>query len=44
MGKISPKSSYKNKKTAVKSSQFFIDKQAVKLLKIKQQPKDTSDI
>lgn len=43
MGKISAKTSYKNMKTAAKSSQFFIDKQAVKNLRIKQQNKRISD-
>ncbi|HWR42054.1 hypothetical protein [Sporomusa sp.] len=43
MGKISDKSSYKNMKTAVKSSQFFIAKQAAKSLKQKQQKSVTPD-
>ncbi|HWR07837.1 hypothetical protein [Sporomusa sp.] len=43
MGKISDKSSYKNMKTAVKSSQFFIDKQAAKNLKAKQQKSGATD-
>ena len=30
MGKISDKDSYKNLKTAAKSSKFFVDKQAPK--------------
>jgi len=30
MGKISDKDSYKNMKNAIKSSKFFIDKQAAK--------------
>ena len=30
MGKVSDKDSYKNQKTAAKSSKFFIDKQAPK--------------
>ncbi|SFL43187.1 hypothetical protein SAMN04490355_100492 [Pelosinus propionicus DSM 13327] len=30
MGKVSPKSSYKNIKSAEKSTKFFIDKQAPK--------------
>jgi len=30
VGKISDKSSYKNKQNAIKSSKFFIDKQAPK--------------
>ena len=33
MGKISDKSSYKNMRTAVKSSKFFVDKQAAKTAK-----------
>ncbi len=33
MGKISEKSSYKNLKTATKSSQFFATKQALKKAK-----------
>lgn len=37
MGKISDKSSYKNMKTATKSSQFFIAKQAAKAAREKQQ-------
>ncbi|SMD08871.1 hypothetical protein [Sporomusa malonica] len=37
MGKISDKSSYKNMKTATKSSQFFIAKQAAKAARAKQQ-------
>lgn len=37
MGKISDKSSYKNMKTATKSSQFFIAKQAAKAVRAKQQ-------
>ncbi|MDF2568686.1 MAG: hypothetical protein K0R55_290 [Sporomusa sp.] len=37
MGKISDKSSYKNMKTATKSSQFFIAKQATKIARAKQQ-------
>ncbi len=41
MGKISAKSSYKNMKTAVKSSQFFIDKQAAKVIKGKNSKKGT---
>jgi len=35
MGKISDKSSYKNQKNAAKSSQFFTNKQAAKVLKKK---------
>jgi len=35
MGKISDKSSYKNMKNAIKSSQFFVAKQAAKKQNIK---------
>lgn len=35
MGKVSDKSSYKNKKNAVKSTQFFIAKEALKKQKQK---------
>lgn len=35
MGKISQKSSYKNIRTAAKSSKFFIDKQASKEAEVK---------
>lgn len=37
MGKITPKSSYKNIRTAVKSTQFFITKQAAKKTNLKTQ-------
>jgi hypothetical protein len=37
MGKISDKSSYKNIKSAVKSSKLYIAKQAAKKPKLKQQ-------
>ncbi|MPM53260.1 hypothetical protein SDC9_100026 [bioreactor metagenome] len=36
MGKVSEKSSYKNIRAAVKSTQFFTTKQAVKKAKQKQ--------
>jgi hypothetical protein len=35
MGKISDKSSYKNQKSATKSTQFFTNKQAAKQIKKK---------
>lgn len=37
MGKITPKSSYKNLQAAVKSTQFFVDKQAAKKVNLKKQ-------
>ncbi|MDF2501693.1 MAG: hypothetical protein K0Q77_2407 [Anaerosporomusa subterranea] len=40
MGKITPKSSYKNLQAAAKSTQFFVAKQAAKKTNLKtQKPK-----
>lgn len=39
MGKVSPKSSYKNMQKATKSTRFFVDKQATQVARAAKAPK-----
>lgn len=39
MGKVSPKSSYKNMQKATKSTRFFVDKQATEIARAANKPK-----